>query len=193
MRKFFALTTFFGLAPFVPLFLILTLLILFVIFRTNPATTAYMPPSKTVIYAALPSEGDAFVQEIESTDARVEMVRQFFEKHHSPLEPYADVVVERADYYNLDFRLIPAIAMQESNLCNKMPPDSHNCWGFGIYGDNVLRFADYPSGIEAVTKTLATKYRQSGLDTPEEIMSRYTPSSNGSWAHGVNYFLDLLQ
>ena len=172
-----------------------TIVSLIVVYRshTNPATTAYLSSTKTVAYAALPSTGETYESEVVSEDARVELVRQFFQKHNSPLEPYAEVVVQKADAYELDFRLIPAIAMQESNLCRRIPVNSHNCWGYGIYGDKVTRFPSYEAGIEAVTKTLATKYRQSGLDTPDEIMRRYTPSSNGSWANGVNYFLAQLQ
>ena len=87
----------------------------------------------------------------------------------------------------------PAIAMQESNLCKRSPENSFNCWGFGIYGQKVTRFSDYEEGIEAVTKTLALKYKADGLDTPQEIMRRYTPQSNGSWAESVEYFMDQLQ
>jgi hypothetical protein len=193
MRKLLILTTFFGMAPIVLLLLIFTYLVVLYHSHTNPATTAYLPPSQTVSYAALPTTDTQYDGDVVSSDARSEMVRQFFEKYKSPLEPYADEVVNQADAYNLDFRLIPAIAMQESNLCKRIPAGSHNCWGFGIYGSKITRFEDYPTAIETVTKTLATKYKENGLDTPELIMQRYTPSSNGSWAHGVNYFLDQLQ
>lgn len=146
-----------------------------------------------VSYAALPGFANITQAEIEAKDARVEMVRQFFAKYKSPLEPHAKEVVDTADKYGLDFRLIPAIAMQESTLCKKAPKDSYNCWGFGIYGGKVTRFDNYSDGIETVTKTLALKYKKDGLHTPEEIMQRYTPSSNGSWAQGVNIVLNSLK
>ena len=187
------LATFFGITPFVFLFGVLIYLLASFFTNSHPATQAYHSPSQTVTYAALPEVTDTYVSEVVSTDARVEIVRQFFEKYNSPLEPHAAFVVEIADHYSLDFRLIPAIAMQESNLCRRIPVNSYNCWGYGIYGDNVIRFKDYKEGIETVTRTLATKYRQSGLETPDEIMRRYTPSSNGSWANGVNHFLAQLQ
>lgn len=144
-------------------------------------------------YASLPGFSHITQEDIEAKDSRVEMVRQFFARYGSPLEPYAKDVVEAADEYGLDFRLIPAIAMQESTLCKKIPKDSHNCWGFGIYGGKVTRFDDYPEAIHTVTKTLAVKYKKDGLNTPEEIMQRYTPSSNGSWAAGVNLVFKSLQ
>ena len=76
----------------------------------------------TVAFAALPLSENAMLEDqITQQDARVEIVRQFFERYKSPLEPHAQTVVETADAYGLDFRLIPAIAMQESNLCKKAP------------------------------------------------------------------------
>jgi hypothetical protein len=103
--------------------------------------------------------------------------------------------VDVADKYKLDYRLVPAIAMQESNLCKNLPgklKDSHNCWGFGVYGTKVTKFDNYNDAINTVTKTLAIQYVGKGLETPEQIMTRYTPGSNGSWANGVNHFMNVL-
>ena len=89
-----------------------------------------------------------------------------------------------------------AIAQQESNLCKVIQIDSHNCWGFGIYGDKVTRFSSYPEALDTVAGTLKKKYIDQGLDTPEEIMVRYTPPSveiGGTWAIGINQFLKELQ
>jgi len=146
-----------------------------------------------VAFAALPSAENVLGDSIVSKDARIEIVRQFFAKYKSPLEPYAKEIVENADKYTMDYRLLPAIAMQESNLCQKIIPGSYNCWGFGIYGATVTKFENFPEAIETITRTLATNYVAGGLNTPEQIMKKYTPSSNGSWAHGVNYFMDMLQ
>jgi hypothetical protein len=148
----------------------------------------------SVAYAALPPTSQkTFYATIDEQEGRVEKVRQFLEKYDSPLEPYAQDIVDAADTYGLDYRLIPAIAMQESNLCHKIPIDSNNCWGFGIYGGQVHKFSDYKEGIYAVTKTLATKYKAKGLVTPDQIMTMWTPSSNGSWAFSVNHFMDKLK
>jgi hypothetical protein len=133
--------------------------------------------------------GDSII----SKDARIEMVRQFFAKYKSPLEPFATNVVEEADKHDLDFRLLPAIAMQESNLCQKIIANSHNCWGFGIYGKTVTKFDSYPEAIETITRTLAKNYVAGGLNTPEEIMKKYTPSNNGDWAKSVSHFMSQLQ
>jgi len=83
--------------------------------------------------------------------------------------------------------------MQESGLCKTIPDNSYNCWGFGVYNNTALHFDGYKDGIYTVTKALATRYKTQGLVTPQQIMTEYTPSSNGSWANGVNYFMQSLQ
>lgn len=145
-----------------------------------------------VAYAALPSTQNLLSDQIKSKDARIDVLTGFFQKYDSELVPYAQKIIDAADRYGLDFRLVPAIAMQESNLCKKSPKDSYNCWGYEIYGSKVKKFKDYPSAIDAVSKTLASDYKEQGLITPEQIMKKYTPGSNGSWAKGVSHFMNQL-
>src|SRR5689334_4800703 len=54
-------------------------------------------------------------------DARVLLLESFFKKNASPMTPYADLIVKEADAYGFDFRLLPAIAMCESNLGKRVP------------------------------------------------------------------------
>lgn len=126
-------------------------------------------------------------------DGRVANLKNFFRKYNSPLYDYAEFIVEVSDKYRFDYRLLPAIAMQESNLCKYIPKDSHNCWGWGIYGDNVIKFNSYKEAIETVARGIRKNYLDKGLITASKIMEKYTPSSQGSWAHGVNTFLRLLE
>ena len=97
-----------------------------------------------------------------------------------------------ADKYEIDYRLVPAIAMQESNLCKVIPHNSYNCWGWGIYGNTVTRFSSYEESIETVSRGLKKYYVDQGLKTPDQIMKKYNPSSNGSWAFGVNFFFKAI-
>jgi hypothetical protein len=188
MRKVFLLTAFTLLTPFV-LALTLSLLLYTYSLKNNLLTLSKNP---RVAYAALPPASGSLKMTLVAQDARVVVIKDFFKKYKSDLLPYAQNIVDAADKYDLDYRLVPAIAMQESNLCSKAPKDSHNCWGFGIYGKNVLKFSNYAEAINTVTKTLAIQYKGQGLETPEQIMTRYTPGSNGSWANGVNHFMNQL-
>lgn len=188
MRKALLLGVFFLLTPMVLLF---SLSFLSYSFHKNVSLASSFSQTK-IAYAALPNASGTLKTNVLARDARITAVKNFFKRYKSDLFPYAEEVVNVADKYGLDYRLIPAIAMQESNLCKKAPKNSYNCWGFGIYGKKVTRFENYSDAINTVTKTLAQKYKADGLETPEEIMSRYTPGSNGSWANGVNQFMDQL-
>ncbi len=131
--------------------------------------------------------------EVKLGDARVANLKRFFRKYNSPLYDDAEFIVNMADKYEFDYRLLPAIAMQESGLCRVIPNDSHNCWGWGIYGSTITRFDTYQDAIRAVSKGIKSGYIDKGLTTTEQIMAKYTPSSNGSWAHGVNTFIRALE
>lgn len=126
-------------------------------------------------------------------DARPALLEHFFKKYNSPLLPYAQYIVDTADKYGLEYSLIPAMAMQESEGCKKIPEGSNNCWGYGIYGTQVIKFNSYEEGINTVARTLKEKYLQDSLTNPDLIMSRWTPSSNGSWSYAVNYFMQMIR
>lgn len=149
--------------------------------------------AKEIRYAALPTAENIFQDSITETNAQAEILRQFFHKYGSPLEPLSQLIVDTSEKYGLDPRLLPSIAMTESGGCEKIPAGSHNCWGFGIYGGKILHFNSYEEGIETVAKTLSTKYKARGLETPEEIEKQYTPNSNGHWQSSVYQFMNELQ
>ncbi|RJQ36986.1 hypothetical protein C4559_04655 [Candidatus Microgenomates bacterium] len=192
MGKLFLFTIFFVITP---VFIVFNIIFLLYFIEPKHQVSFSIPktPNSNLIYAALPTTQNDFSAQISLVDVRIGKVKDFFARYNSPLEPYAQHVINTADQNNIDYRLIPAIAMQESNLCRRIPKDSYNCWGFGIYADKIKRFDNYQQAIEIVTKTLAKYYKSQGLETPEQIMSKYTPGSNGSWARGVTQFMDQLQ
>lgn len=160
---------------------------------THMKTQDLMARNQIHFFAALPEVLGSFSSSISSGDARPQIIRTFLRRYDSPLADYADFIVETADKYNVDYRLTAGIAMQESTGCKFIPEDSYNCWGYGIYGDKVLKFKNYKEGIETVTKGLRQNYIDDGLATPEEIMKRYTPPSTGSWKNGVEFFINKMQ
>lgn len=148
----------------------------------------------TIANENLPELGQ--VQGIETSlatdDARPQIVANFLTRYNSPLVPaehYGRVFVELADRYGFDFRLLPAIAMQESGLCKNIPEGSYNCLGFGIHKRGTLGFSNYEEGFERAAREIKQNYIDQGRTTPEEIMAKYTPSSNGSWAASVNQWM----
>lgn len=145
-------------------------------------------------YSSAPFTSGKVETETRVSDARSRILKAFFRKHGSPLFDYANLIVEVSDRSGFDYRLLPAIAMQESTLCRAIPPGSHNCWGWGIYGDNVISFSSYDEAIKTVAAGIKKEYLDKGLTTASKIMAKYTPSSpNGSWANAVNKFLQDLE
>jgi len=141
------------------------------------------------IYASLPTELPTISISVETADARAEILKEYLKTYHSPLEPYSKKLVEESDKNGLDYRLLTAIAQQESNLCKIIPPETYNCWGWGIHSQGTLGFRSFEEGIETVSKGLKENYIDKGYVTIEDIMAKYTPQSEGSWAFGVNKFM----
>lgn len=130
---------------------------------------------------------------VKTEDARVAMTEKYLARYNSPLLPYARLIVSLADTYSFDYRYILAIGQQESNLCKKIPEDSYNCWGYGIHSAGTLRFDSYELALKSYASYLKTQYFDKGRNSVEAIEAKYNPNSNGSWAFGVNQFMEKLE
>ncbi len=129
-------------------------------------------------------------------DGKAAIIQQYLARHHSPLAPYAQKIVDEAEKYDLDWRLTTAICMQESNCGKSIPFDSNNAWGWAIHSTYTKYFETWETAIETVTKGLKTDYIDRGLTTPYQIMTRYCPLSvakGGTWAKAVEYFMWELE
>jgi hypothetical protein len=132
---------------------------------------------------------------ITSADARPLLLANFLKKHGSPLKPYdywGGYLTQLADQYGLDYRLLPSIAMQESNLCKVIPTDSFNCLGLGVHSRGTWGFINFEENFDAAARVMKKEYIDKGYTTPEEIQKKYTPKSNGSWQFAVNHFMEKI-
>ncbi len=131
-----------------------------------------------------------------SADARVYLVESFLSKHDSPMAPYADTIVAEADRFGIDFRLIPAIAMCESNAGKRMPKkDEFNAFGIAVYTGqlNGKAFTSWPHSIGWVSEYLKTRYYDRGITELRDIGAIWAPPSvaNGhSWSTCVESFMN---
>lgn len=147
------------------------------------------------LFTAQPPVLGNIAQEFFTGDARPLLVEKFLRKYNSPMQGNGELIVELADRYGIDWKLVPAIAFQESSLGKVMPKGSFNAWGWAIYtGKNSgAAFDSWAHAIETVTRGLANDYYKRELKTPLQIQSRYTPQSNGSWAEAVQFAMDDLE
>ena len=174
-----------------PMFVLILIFYQLFLHHQNAQVSARVLGTQTprVKYSAVPDSPANSIATVTAREARVDVLTEFFTRYNSPLKDFADEIVDTADKYGLDYRLLPAIAMQESTLCLKAPVGTNNCWGYGIYGKKKTSFDNLSEAIDTVSQTLARDYHGKGLIEPIDIMSKYTPSNSGDWAENVSYVM----
>lgn len=166
--------------------------------KTN-SNLFHLDPSYTYsLFTAIPEGGQVLGQQINMSDGRAQLLREFLQSYYSPLTNYAEKFIEVADKYQLPWTLLPAICGKESGFGKVIPPGSHNCFGWAIYTNeqNGANFANWEESIELVGKGLKRDYFDKGLTTLEQIERYYTPlsaSRDNSWQEDVAYFQQVLE
>ena len=145
-----------------------------------------------LVYTSRQDDSKVIFPSIKGEDSTLLMIEKYLSHYRSPLSPYAQVLVETAWQFGVDPKLIVAIAQQESNLGKSSPENCYNAWGWGIYGNNVIRFDSWAEGIEKVGEGISKNYAQKGLDTPEKMAPVYTPPNSTNWRNGVRFFMNQM-
>lgn len=154
------------------------------------------------IFGSTPPSGIGLGKSVVPAEARLTILRDFLASYHSPLVPYASFILETSEKYGLDWRLLTAIAGNESLFGRVMPPhpltggSCHNAWGWGIHSRGTLCFDNWEEGIVTVAQGLKKNYLDQGLITVEQIMLKYAPVSvaNGrGWDKSINFFMERLE
>lgn len=118
-------------------------------------------------------------------DYRHFVLQKFLYKHKSPLAPYASHFVDTADFYGIDWRMVPAISGVESTFGKRIPFNSYNAYG---WANGNFAFKSWPDSITIVTRTLRTKYVNRGAVSVSKIAVIYAPPSK-TWGQNVNFFI----
>lgn len=130
-------------------------------------------------------------QNTEGFDYRSYTLRKFLAKYNSPLTPYSIEFIQTADYYGIDYRIVPAISGVESTFGKRIPVNSYNAYGWAG-GD--YKFKSWPDSIKIVNKTLRENYVNKGATSINKIARIYAPPST-TWGTKVSYFvrkIDIL-
>lgn len=187
------------LVAWFPLALILLVVNLALLTVAGHPQAAAVDPTTPIAQAqlsqtTLSGTGQLLGTYVTAADARSLLLQSFLQSHDSPLVPHANFIVEEADRNGLDFRLVVAIAMCESNLGKKMPSaDSYNAWGIGVYtGQNSgAEFGNWPEAIRWVSAYIRERYYDRGLTGLKEIGAVWAPPSvekGYSWTNCVDTF-----
>jgi len=147
------------------------------------------------------SSGKVLGSSITADDARTLIVERFVKRFRpdSPFLTHAQKIVEEADANKIDFRLVPAIAMCESNLGKRLPSsDSFNAWGIAVYTNTNKgkHFEGWPEAIAWVSKFIREKFYDRGITDLREIGAIWAPPSvnnDYSWTRCVQGFMDKME
>jgi hypothetical protein len=135
-------------------------------------------------------ESSAFVKRsLIIEDKRPDILKNYLLRYNSNLSDYSELIIERADVYQIPWSLLPAISGVESTFCRHIPINSFNCWG---WENGKTYFKNYEEAIEIVSRTLGKRYYARGLNNPFKIGPIYAPPSS-SWGWKVNQFMEKIE
>jgi len=135
--------------------------------------------------------------EAKPVDKRAQIIKEYLAKHNSPLENSAQDFVDAADKHGLDWKLVVSISGVESTFGKRIPGGhdplytSYNGWGWGVYGDNVLKFKSWKEAINTISKGLKDNYVDKGYTEPLSMNRKY--ASSQTWGVKVVYFMNEIE
>lgn len=135
--------------------------------------------------------------EARQMDKRAEILQGYLSKYNSPMQYQAQDFIDAADTYNLDWKLLPAIAGVESTFGKFIPggyersSTSYNAWGWGVYGNQAIYFNSWREGMFTVSAGLRKNYLNRGLTDPASINRIYSTSPR--WSTNVIFFLKDME
>ncbi|MBI2196690.1 glucosaminidase domain-containing protein [Candidatus Daviesbacteria bacterium] len=128
--------------------------------------------------------------EAKKLDRRAEILSSYLAKFDSPLQYHAQDFIDAAETYQLDWKMLPAIAGVESTF-GKQIPGGYNGWGWGVYGTQAIYFTSWRDAIFTISKGLREGYLDKGLNDPYSMNRVYAASPH--WGGKVSYFMQDLE
>ncbi len=147
--------------------------------------SATLPSGITLNFASQFNTGTAIVEDntLDLTEYRAQLIDDYFTAKKVPMAGYGKDLVEAADKYDIDWRLLPALAMRESTggkfACGGKLSAEWNPWGwnsckgkgFSSMEESIEMLAKHISGNHEKT---ARYYKDKGT---KAILQTYNPPS----------------
>lgn len=156
-----------------------------------------IPSNSVGVKPAYAQSEQIVVIEAKPVDKRAQILKDYLAKHNSPLENSAQDFIDAADQYDLDWKLVVSISGVESTFGKHIPGGhdpiytSYNGWGWGVYGDNVLKFKSWREAIFTISEGLKENYVDKGYTEPLIMNRKYAASK--TWGVRVNYFMNDIE
>jgi hypothetical protein len=99
------------------------------------------------------------------SDPRVPRLERFFQHYNCPTPYHVSEYLRASDGYNLDYRLLPAISVRESQ-CGAWEQMENNFWG---YHPDRQSFPSVEAGIDYVARQLAQNPYYRGKTLVEKL------------------------
>lgn len=155
------------------------------------STVIFLPVFNQPVGANLVAKSDAKEEIVfKKLDNKAQILSAYLASYNSPLEYSAQDFVDAAEKYELDWKMLPAIAGVESTF-GKFIPGGYNGWGWGVYGTQAIYFKSWKEGIFTVAKGLRENYFNKGLTEAYSINRVYATSP--AWGGNVTYFMNDLE
>jgi len=148
------------------------------------------------VFAAQPDISDPSagqVSDLVAADERPALLASYLTSKNSPLTAESAVFVREADRLGLNWKLVAAIAGVESTFGKRIPANSYNAWGWGVFtGTNDgVHFTSWEDGITTVSEGLKTRYVDRGADTVDKIGRIYAASP--AWSAKVKWMIGDIE
>lgn len=113
-------------------------------------------------------------QELKQLDIRAVRLQEFFTRYKCPEEAFnlINAYLEEADKYANDYRLLPAISVQESSCHKRYPRHTFNPWG---WASARVGFDSLQAGVSFISDKLANGKYYAGK-TLEGKLRSYNPN-----------------
>ncbi len=162
----------------------------------SAAAVGEIDPTLVAAVAAIEQRGSGTEDEptlvYEGADGETidpERLRVWLEDRNSPLAAHAEDLVAAGLAHGVDPRLVVGIAAIESSAGKRLPPGSHNAWGWSGNGPHGLHtWPSWPVAIDEFTEGLARVYDTDNVD--ERMARKYVPPNWEKWLRTVRWVIN---